>query len=245
MELNKQLGTWKDISPMLPREESVSNTIERCKEAYFSQEQLLTWWEFMWVQFRFTRKRWWAMQGLLLFLSSQILPAMDRYYRVRSIGVIGCMFVVLIIPELWRNQSTDSIHVEAACLYSLRQVYAARIALFGMVDIAILTLFAMELGMRGVTLVELGQQLLLPVTVTACICFSLFCGKSRFSEGSSMAACFAWCGVWWLTTMNERIYSKIVQPLWLILLGIAMAGLVLAVCAAVRTTNRYWEVEFV
>ncbi len=247
MDLNEQLGKMRKNETIVPREDKISETIVSAKEVYFQQEQerLLTYWEFLWTQFRYTRKRWWALQAVLLLLAVQIVPEMEGYFhRVRSVGVIGCLFVVLMIPELWRNKETDSTQVEAACLYYLRQVYAARITLFGIVDVALLTLFSFGLGSMGFTLIEILSQFLLPVTVTACICFSMLCGKANFSETFSLVVCLMFAGVWWLVLMNEGIYMKIVPSVWVGLFAMALVFLALVVYRTVRTANQYWEVGY-
>ncbi len=228
-------------------EDKLLETIEKSKEIYFRQEQnrLLTYWEFLWSQFTYTRKRWWAFQSALLLFAWQMIPSMEHeFYRVRCISVVGCLFVVLIIPELWRNKESDSTQVEAACLYSLRQVYSARITLFGIVDVALLTLFSIALGSMGFRLTEVISQLLLPATVTACICFSLLCRKQNVRENFSLAVCLSWCGVWWLMLMNERLYRQILPAVWMGLFALALIFLALTVRRTVRTTNQYWEVAF-
>ncbi len=246
MDLNKQLHSMKERETVVPREEKIKETVASCKDIYFQQEQdrLLTYWEFLWTQFRYTRKRWWGLQAGLLLLACQIIPEMENNYRIRSFGVIGCLFVVLIIPELWRNKDSDSTQVEAACLYSLRQVYSARITLFGIVDIALLTLFGFTLGRMGFTLMEVLSQFLLPVTVTACICFSLLCGKSNFGETISLVACLMFGGAWWLILMNEGIYTRIVPSMWAALFALALVFFALSVHKTIHTTNQYWEVDF-
>ncbi len=246
MDLNDRLRKQCREAFPIPREEKISKTIETGKAAYFQQEQdrLLTCWEFLWTQLQYTRKRWWVLQAGLLVLAWQMIPAIeDSSHRMRSMGVLGCLFVVLVIPELWRNRESGSIQVEASCLYCLRQIYAARIALFGMVDVVLLTVFTIILGRMGFTLMEVLTQFLLPVTVTACICFSLLCGKENIRETTSVAACLTWGGAWWLILLKESIYTRIVPAVWLSLFVAALGFLVLAVRRTVCTTNQYWEVE--
>ncbi len=231
----------------IPREEKLQETIAACKELYFRQEQshLLTYREFLWTQFQHTRKRWWALQALLLAFAIRILPGMEQdFSKVRTTGVIGCLFVMLMIPELWRNREHASTQVEAACFYSLRQVYAARITLFGIVDVALLTLFSLSLGRMGLSLTEVISQFLLPVTVTACICFWFLCGKQNWSETASLAGCLLFGAAWWLLLMNEKIYFMIAPAVWAALLAIALAFLALAVRKTIGSTNQYWEVYF-
>lgn len=245
MNLNNRLMELKEIPVLAPQEECIRLAIDACKETYFRKEQdhLLTYWEFLWGQLQYTRKRWWALQAGLLILAFQAIPNMDDYqYKMRSVGVIGCLFVVLMIPELWRNRETDSTQIEASCLYSLQQVYAARITLFGIADVALLTIFCFTLGHMGFSLIEVLSQFLLPVTVTACICFSLLCGKSNVSETISLVACLIFGGAWWLILMNDGIYTRIVPSVWAALFAMALMFLTLTVRKTIRTTNQQWEV---
>ncbi len=232
---------------LIPREDKILETIASCKEVYYQQERnhLLSYWEFLWTQLHYTHKRWWALQTVLLVLAMQAIPTMQPYFtRVRTMGVIGCLFVVLMIPELWRNRESNSTQVEAACFYSLRQIYAARITLFGLVDVALLSLFSLCLRSMGFTLVEVLSQFLLPVTVTACICFWLLCGKQNWNETVSLAACLLFGAAWWLLLMNEQIYTMIVPGVWAVLFCISLIFLVLAVRRTIRTTNLCWEVDY-
>lgn len=56
-------------------------------------------------------------------------------------GTLAPLFVVLVLPELWKNRSSGALEIECTAYYSLRQIYAARMVLFGLVDLALLTLF--------------------------------------------------------------------------------------------------------
>ncbi len=231
----------------VPREEKILETIAKSKELYFQAEsrRLLTYQEFLWQQLQYTRKRWWTLQTALLLSAFLSLPFIkDHSLQIRSFGVVGCLFVIFIIPELWRNRECDSTQVEAACLFSLRQVYAARITLFGLVDTVLLTLFCLGLGWMGFSLADVFSHFLFPVTVTACICFGLLGGSGNRSEAFSLAACLTWSGVWWLILRNEAVYQLIVPTVWIALLGIAFLFLIWAVRRAIRTTNQTWEVDF-
>lgn len=248
MDLNKQLAKGKHYAAFAPREEKLRETVEKSRELYFrlEQQRLMTRWEFLWSQLRFTRKRWWGLQALLLLLACQILPEIeDSFTRVRSVSVIGCLFVVFMLPELWRNKGSNSMQVEAGCLYSLRQIYAARIILFGIVDALLLTVFAVELQCRlGLTVPEVAAQLILPVTVTAGICFWTLCGSREGSEIVPLAISLLWSGGWWLVLMREEFYARIFPVAWTGLLGLSVLFLALAIRRVLRKTNQYWEVEF-
>lgn len=56
-------------------------------------------------------------------------------------GSCFSVFIVMIIPEFWRNKESNSCQIEVTCLFSLRQIYSARIFLIGIVDIVMLTIF--------------------------------------------------------------------------------------------------------
>ena len=99
------------------------------------------------------------------------------------LGMIGVLFIVLMIPEFWKNKSCDCMQIEATCLYSLRQIYAARIFLFGIVDLFMISLFCITLrGSVNLALSEIVIQFLFPAVVTACICFGTLCSNSRVNE---------------------------------------------------------------
>ena len=67
--------------------------------------------------------------------------AEDDFYIQRSLGVIASLFVILVIPEFWKNCSNKSMEIEAVSYFSLKQVYAARTLLFGIADTLLLTVF--------------------------------------------------------------------------------------------------------
>ncbi len=248
MTRNKKLKLLRKSSPILPRDEKFKETLETSKAVYFRQDTShpLSRWEFLWSQFQLTRKRWWFLQGAMLALACQLLPAMEQdFRRIRSIGVIGCLFVIFMIPELWRNKSSESTQVEAACLYSLREIYAARITLFALVDVLLLTVFAFSLQRTlALSFVDIMAQLLVPVTVTACICFGMLSIRHDLSETVSLAVSLTWSAVWWLILMSEHIYYRILPELWAGIFALSLLLLGLAIRKAIRGTNLTWEVSY-
>ncbi len=247
MNLDDRLKQWGSSNPIPIKEEQLSRTIQRVMEARYRQEKgaALGMGEFLWSQLRLTRKRWWLLQGLLLLLAWRILPEMDKnYLQLRTMGVVGCLFVVLMIPEFWRNQDNDSTQIEAACLYSLRQIYAARMTLFGIVDVGLITLFGLMLRREGLLTMELLHHFLLPATVTACICCRILCGRRNWGEVPCLAASLVWTGAWWLIILNQQIYSLILPPVWSALLVLALLLLAQSIRKLLNTANQYWEVDF-
>ena len=226
MDLEKMLESYRADMMIKPREERVEETIQKSGEIFLEREQerMLNYAEFLKIQFAVLRKRWWLYQCLLLTASGLVLGYMqEEYFIRRSVGVAGGLFVVLIIPEMWKNRTYCSMEVETAAYYSLRQIYAARMLLFGTADVCFAAAFCVSLrGRLHFTMADLLVQFLFPVVVTACICFGILCNKYAVSEMASVGVCLVWSGVWWLITMNERIYRAALLPVWVCLFSAAL-----------------------
>ena len=133
MNLEKVLKDYGESIKIIPNEQKVAETIRKSMEAYCltEQERFLTYWEFLWAQLRLIRKRWWLFQILLLILLWAVLPSVQvEQLEQRILGVVASLFIILIIPELWKNQTYQSMEIEATSYYSLRQIYAARMLLY-------------------------------------------------------------------------------------------------------------------
>lgn len=160
-------------------------------------------------------------------------------------GVVAALFVILIIPELWKNRSCECMEIEAVSYYSLKQVYAARMLLFGVTDIFFITLFlgAVSVGLYY-ELSELVVQFLFPLCVTACICFGILCSKRSFSETVAIVLCVIWSALWLFIVLNENIYVMVTVPIWLMLFSLAMIFLGFAIYRILKNCNQYLEVSF-
>ncbi len=169
----------------------------------------------------------------------------DEIYIKRSMGVVAALFVILIIPELWKNRSCECMEIEAASYYSLKQVYAARMLLFGVTDIFLITLFlgAASAGLHY-ELSELVVQFLFPLCVTACICFGILCSKYSFSETVAIVLCVIWSAAWLLVVLNENVYTMVTVPVWLVLLGVTILFLAFTIYRILKNCNQYLEVSF-
>ena len=248
MKLDKQLMMYKNGMRVRPQEGKVQETIQKSKEAFWAseQEKMLSYHEFLWAQFRLVRKRWWGLQVFLLFLSGAALSSVytDSYMQ-RGMGVMASIFVILIIPELWKNRSYYCLEIEESSYYSLRQIYAARMVLFGIVDTLLLTVFCgtMAVGLH-MEFERLLIQFLLPMLVTACICFGTLCSKYVVNETAAVFLCLLWCAVWFAVTLNEKIYTMVTMPVWLACIGLSLIFLCVAVCRTLNTCGDYWEVGF-
>ena len=210
-------------------EEKIQETICKSKNAFFmaEQERMLSYHDFLWIQLRVIQKRWWVLQFIILVALWIALNSIhDEMYIKRSMGVVAALFVILIIPELWKNRSCECMEIEAVSYYSLKQVYAARMLLFGVTDIFFITLFlgAVSVGLYY-ELSELVVQFLFPLCVTACICFGILCSKRSFSETVAIVLCVIWSALWLFIVLNENIYVMVTVPIWLMLFGLELDGL--------------------
>ena len=162
------------IPPPPVREEAVRAAVQAARMAYRRAEAVrpLTRLEFLRQQGSFLRKRWWVLQAGMLVLLWQLLQmAGSAYETARAMGTLAPLFVVLVLPELWRNRTSGALEIEGTTRHSLRAVYAARMVLFGGADLVLLTLFcSAALAAGRVRPQDLVIHFLLPFLVTACIC---------------------------------------------------------------------------
>ena len=116
--------------------------------------------------------------------------------------------------------------------------------LFGVVDIGLITLFCgCSSVIWNVTFSQLVVQFVLPMVVTACICFRILCSKYPYGETFAVTMCILWSAVWVLVVLNEMIYALVAFPLWLAILGIALVFLVFTIYQTIYGCNNYWEVN--
>ena len=147
-------------------EEKMMHTIAVSKSAFLSGEaaQMVSPGEFLFLQSRLIQKRWWFLQGLLLAFVCLFLCHMETDYLIRrALGLAGPLFVILILPELWKNRNFDAMEVECTTYYTIRSIYAARLVLFAGVDLLLLSaFFAGASVFAKITLWEMLIQFLLP-----------------------------------------------------------------------------------
>lgn len=228
-------------------EEKIRQTIARSKEAFYECESALplSHWEFLSLQSRYVKKRWWVLQGGLLTALLILLYLSESDFSIqRSLGVAAPAFVLLALPELWKNRSSSAMEVEGSTFYTLRQIYAARLTLFAGVDLTLLSLFFLGASYTGrITLWELMIQFLLPCNVTCCICFFCLYSAKHGSEGFSMLLSGIWTAAWELLLLNDSVYLTISSPLWCLLLALSIVFLGFSIWQGQRTWNRIWEVK--
>lgn len=105
-------------------EAKIQRTIEASKAAFFAAEekQSLSPMEFLYQQSRYIKKCWWLLQGLLLGAVCLLLLGSDSPgFTRRSLGVAAPLFVILLLPELWKNRSSEAMEVEGTTYYTIRR----------------------------------------------------------------------------------------------------------------------------
>lgn len=237
--VQEQMG--KDI-----KEENIKATIVKSKQAFWDQEShlVLSYPEFILKQSTYIKKRWWLLQGALLLLLYFLLQITESsFYSKRCTGIGASLFVILIIPELYKNCNTVSTEIESASYFSLRQLYAARMVLFAMVDLSILTLFFVTLGIRGQwTVGEMMTSFFLPFMVSCGICFHIFCSQKATTQYLALFLCMIWTFLWVQIVLNESIYAAITRPVWCIAMVLSLVYFVYSICRVWKSCETIWEV---
>lgn len=218
---------------------ALAATIRASKEAFrkAEAEQILSWHEFLYLQMLYVKKLWWVLQaGVLLLLWLFLNLSESDYYTRRCLGLTAPVFVILILPELWKNDTNRSFEVESAALFNLQKIVAARILLFSMVDLVLLTaFFTVSVTFLGISFMDLIVQFLIPMLVTCCICLRMFGGKCNRSLLPPVAACLFWLAVWTQVVLREDVYCKISVPVWMGVLTLSLCCL--CYCAARMLKN--------
>ena len=228
-------------------EERVIETIAVSKSAFLSgeSEKMTSPSEFLIIQSGLIQKRWWFLQGLLLAFVCLFLCHIETDYMIRrALGLAGPVFMILILPELWKNRNFDAMEVECTTYYTIRSIYAARLTLFAGVDILLLSVFfAAASAIAKITLWEMLIQFVLPFNVTCCICFRTLYAKRIRSEALAMLLCILWTGIWAILIMSNSVYSVISVPMWIAALAASVLGMFYTLCHGKKKWQQTLEVK--
>ncbi len=212
-----------DVSDKKEQEELC---LKRAMKLFFYQEEKkrLSYFEFLWQQSFFIQKKWWLFQGITLFMVEVLLKALGSVTELKKgFGIAASLFIVFMIPELWKNKSSNSMEIEESCYYDLRQIYSARLFLFLLTDTAIVTFFCTgSMAVWQIALKDMIILFLLPMAVTGCICFGLLCSRHMIHEGIAVISCFLWSGIWSVLVMNPVVYGWICETMWLVMLMLSV-----------------------
>lgn len=241
---DQELAAHLRLSPR-PEEAAVERAVRRSKAAFREHEAAgsLSWTEFLYRQSRYIDRRWWLLQSLLLLglwlllSSARTEPAMRR-----CIGAGAPLFAVLAAPELLKNRFSRSMEIECAARFTLRQIYAARLVCFALVDLLLLSVFfaAASLAAKLRTL-ELLTQFLIPFNVACCLQFRTLCSKRAGTELQGILGCLVYSLIWGLAVSNERLYALLSAPAWFVMLGLSLAWLAYCVARTEKECERDLE----
>ena len=222
MKYKQQIKEYKEeIEKKYVRIEAENRTVKACQNILSKQSHRTSYFEFLYEQTKFIKKRWWILQGCVLmclwiWLSNYTSDIKDM---MRIMGISATIFVVLIVPEIWKNRRNGAIEIEQASYYTLRQICTARMLMFGVVDLVIVMVFlAITYQTTILSLSDLVVNFLLPVNVSCCICFRVLYSRWEKSEYIAVLSCLVWVGLWMMIVANDVIYQKIVTPVWVAML---------------------------
>lgn len=204
-------------------EESLGKTIALVKQSLRTKrERMLSYAEFVFYQSRFIQKRWWLLQGLFLLALWLLLGDLsDDYYLTRLLGLGAPLFVILILPEIWKNRRYYSTEIESSSFYRLKQIYSARMILFALMDVFLLSAFW---GITGLPLAVFIVNFILPLNICCSICFRFLCMR-RVNMELTTVAIGVWTIVWMVILGNDHWYQKLVLPVWGLYLVLSFAYL--------------------
>lgn len=179
---------------------------------------------FVWGQLRFVSPWVWAAQLALIALVVASAGALPSERPAVLIAVGAAVLTVLVgVPDVLRSCERGVAELEYACRFDCRQVLAARCALLGLSDVAVLTAAIVALPALA------GADPFL-VFLYACTPFFALCAGVFWIAGhgrrSLTARCMALGAVmmlaaWGLWTAAPALYAGMSATAWSLLAGVA------------------------
>ena len=179
---------------------------------------------FVWGQLRFVSPWVWAAQLALIALVVASAGALPSGRSAVLIAVGAAVLTVLVgVPDVLRSCERGVAELEYACRFDCRQVLAARCALLGLSDVAVLTAAIVALPALA------GADPFL-VFLYACTPFFALCAGVFWIAGHgrrSLTARFMALGAvmmlaaWGLWTAAPALYAGMSATAWSLLAGVA------------------------
>lgn len=245
--IDRKVSQYINDSKESVNRDRVRDTILASKNAFslHENEQTINYFEFLYQQSQYIQKQWWFFQGgLLIFLWLVLEYSDSSLYVQRCMGLTAPLFGLLILPETWKNRKYASMEIEGAALYTLRQIYSARILLFALVDLLFLSVFWFTAAKTGILS---GSSFIvnffLPFIVTCCIIFRSMCSRLINSEYLTLLICMCWESIWMMIIYNERFYQAVNQVVWIGLLILAILYLLYCIYRSQKYCDKIWEVN--
>ena len=231
---------------LLPREDKIRETIVCSKNAYYhsQEDQHSSYFEFLFTQSKFIKKGWWLGQFLLLLGLWALMYLENSEYIKRMAGVMIPLFVIMMVPELWKNRRNQSTEIENAAYFTLRQIYSARLTIFAMVDLVLLSIFMTAVSlMIQLSIWEMLICLVIPFNVTCCICFTILFSRQFSSEYLAVTLSLVWSFLWSRIILCDSIYMAVSWEVWIMLLLFSASYLVFAVWKVLKNSEKDCEVN--
>lgn len=245
-QYRKKIKEYKKlIQNQYVRETSVQKVTARCEAVMAGMEEgRISYFEFLYGQGRYIKKKWWVLQGVVLLFLWYLLWDNEMEANVeRMVGNLAAVFAILIIPEIWKNRRYSAIAIEKASYYSLRDICAARILLFAVVDVVMVSVFfVITLYTVRIAAYRLAIDFLIPFLVSCCICFRLLCSKWKGMEYATSVLCVIWNVVWMAVVTNDVVYSRVAEPVWMGVILLTLGYLILCIRKSLLDCEIVWEV---
>jgi len=243
----KKMKDYKElIQGKYVRETSVLNAAGQSKaliERQGADHIRASYFEFLYQQSRFIKKRWWGLQaGILILLWLMLRDSDSIGYIGRLSGTLSTVFVILVIPEIWKNRKYSAVEIEKASFYSLRQICAARTLLFAAVDLMmVMVFFAVTYHTVQISLYQMLINFLVPFNVSSCICFRFLYSRWMDSEYTAVLACMVWSAVWSVLVIYDPVYQRIAAPAWIGILFLSFVYLIYCIRKSWSGCEEIWE----
>ncbi len=179
---------------------------------------------FVWGQLRFVSPWVWAAQLALIALVVASAGALSSERPAVLIAVGAAVLTVLVgVPDVLRSCERGVAELEYACRFDCRQVLAARCALLGLSDVAVLTAAIVALPALA------GADPFL-VFLYACTPFFALCAGVFWIAGHGRRSLTARCmalgaimmlAAWGLWTAAPALYAGMSATAWSLLAGVA------------------------
>lgn len=204
------------------RESAVQNVMEQCAGIMSRQDdRRASYFEFLYEQFKFIRKRWWALQGGSLLLLWMLLA--DYGEGANADRVLGALSVI-------------------SSYYSLRQICSARILMFAAVDLTMITIFfAVSFSTLQISAYRIVIDFLVPFNISCCICFRLLYSKWQELEYIAVFLSTACIFAWSMIVSTDFIYERISMTVWIGLLLLSFIYLIYCIWKSQCNCEINWE----
>lgn len=204
------------------RESVVRNVMKQCAGIMSRQDdRRASYFGFLHEQFKFIRKRWWALQGGSLLLLWMLLA--DYGEGANADRVLGALSVI-------------------SSYYSLRQICSARILMFAAVDLTMITIFfAVSFSTLQISAYRIVIDFLVPFNISCCICFRLLYSKWQELEYIAVFLSTACIFAWSMIVSTDFIYERISMPVWIGLLLLSFVYLIYCIWKSQCNCEINWE----